>query len=432
MSNHRLLKIALPMAGIIFTAQQAHAGLWPEFDHIKLTPTGIPATITVESENGTSWTKVQKHDFLLSGQVDIKMDKGKVVWYWVKHGNKELTNRGTGSVKSFKKEINLPTKTGNLGIAAISAISACNAKLATGAEIYKDQYTGITTDLELFAAAETGSEKLTRSGFGTFPLTVKCLGVPIQVQPPKPVEPPVADVDDLKPGQKFKVRSAALGIHKPQSNVCPTTAQINARFETNFDGKVTFIYRQAGGGKSAPITVTSKKMPNGKFFAVHNQVVDIKKAMDTKYMVEVVGKGIISDWESLNVPCKIGLGGDGGLANPPAVPFKVLSAQLGIKGPKTKVCPNKATVMAWFKTTKPGKVGFRLMRKDGPVGPMIFVQSVKSASGYMATYSKTIAITNSINTTYSAIVPGAGGLASNFVPLRASCAVGLPGVIIGN
>jgi hypothetical protein len=432
MSNHRLLKIALPLAGLIFTAHQAHAGQWPKFDHIKLTPTGIPATITVESENGTSWTKVQNHDFLLSGQVDIKMDKGKVVWYWVKHGNKELTNRGTGSVKSFKKEINLPTKTSNLGIAAISAISACNAKLATGAEIYKDQYAGITTDLELFAAAETGSEKLTRSGFGTFPLTVKCLGVPIQVQPPKPVVPPVADVDDLKPGQKFKVRSADLGIHKPQSNVCPTTAQINARFETNFDGKVTFIYRQASGGKSLPITVTSKKMPNGKFFAVHNQVVDIKKAMDTKYMVEVVGKGIISDWESLNVPCKIGLGGDGGLANQPAVPFKVLSAQLGIKGPKTKVCPNKATVMAWFKTTKPGKVGFRLMRKDGPVGPMIFVQSVKSASGYMATYSKTIAITNSINTTYSAIVPGAGGLASNFVPLRASCAVGLPGVIIGN
>ena len=155
-----------------------------------------------------------------------------------------------------------------------------------------------------------------------------------------------------------------------------------------FYGKVTFIYRQAGGGKSSPITVASKKMPNGKFMAVHNQVVDIKKATNAKYMVEVVGKGIISDWAGLNVPCKIGLGGDGGLANPPAVPFKVLSAQLGIKGPKTKVCPNKATVMAWFKTNKPGDVGFRLMRKDGPVGPMIFVKSVKAASGYMATYSQ--------------------------------------------
>ena len=427
MSNLRLLKIALPLAGLALSAQHAHAQ-WPKFDHITLTPTGIPPVLVVESENGSSWTKLRSSNFLLSGIVDIKMDKGKVVWYWVKHGNKELTNRGTGSEKSFKKEINLPTKTGNLGIAALSAVSACNAKLATGAEIYKDQYTGITADLELFAAAETISEKLTRSNFGSFPITVKCLAVPINqdVEQPDPAPPPVADVNDLKPGQKFKVRSAALGIHKPQSNVCPTTAQINARFVTNFDGKVTFIYRQAGGGKSAPITVTSKKMPNGKFFAVHNQVVDIKKAMNTKYLVEVVGKGIISDWKSLNVPCKIGLGGDGGLANPPAVPFKVLSAQLGIKGPKTKVCPNKATVMAWFKTNKPGNVGFRLMRKDGPVGPMIFVPSVKSASGYMATYSKTISIINSINTNYSAVVPGQGGLASNFVPLKASCAVGLP------
>lgn len=428
MSNLRLLKIALPLAGLALSAQQAHAQ-WPKFDRITLTPTGIPPVLVVESENGSSWTKLKSSNFLLSGIVDIKMDKGNVVWFWVKHGNKEIAQGATGSDKSFKKEVNLPTKTANLGIAALSAVSACNAKLVTGAEIYKEQYTGITADLELFAAAETNSDKLTRSNFGTFPITVKCLAVPItqDVEQPDPAPPPTADVNDLKPGQKFKVRSAALGIHKPQSNVCPTTAQINARFETNFDGKVTFIYRQAGGGKSAPITVTSKKMPNGKFFAVHNQVVDIKKAMNTKYMVEVVGKGIISDWESLNVPCKIGLGGGGGLANPPAVPFKVLSAQLGIKGPKTKVCPNKATVMAWFKTNKPGNVGFRLMRGDGPVGPMIFVPSVKAGSGYMATYSKTISIINSINTSYSAVVPGQSGLASNFVPLKASCAVGLPG-----
>ena len=426
MSNLRLLKIALPLAGLALSAQHANAQ-WPKFDHITLTPTGIPPVLVVESENGSSWTKLRSSNFLLSGIVDIKMDKGKVAWFWVKHGSKELAQGATGRKNSFKKEVNLPSKTANLGIAALSAVSACNGKLKTGAEIYKDQYTGVTADLELFAAAETNSEKLTRSGFGSFPITVKCLGVPIHVEPPKPGQPPVADVDDLKPGQKFKVRSAALGIHKPQSNVCPTTAQINARFETNFDGKVTFIYRQAGGGKSAPITVTSKKMPNGKFFAVHNQVVDIKKAMNTKYMVEVVGKGIISDWQSLNVPCKVGLGGGGEVATPPAAPFKVLSAQLGIKGPKTKVCPNKATVMAWFKTNKPGNVGFRLMRGDGPVGPMIFVPAVKSASGYMATYSRTVPIINSINTSYSAVVPGQGGLASNFVPLKASCAVGLPG-----
>jgi hypothetical protein len=334
--------------------------------------------------------------------------------------------------KHYKEEVSFQSSTSNLGIASIVAVNACNAKLKTGAEIYKDQYIQITTDLTLHAFASTNSHTLTRDNFGTFPLTVKCLGIPIEVKPPKPVVPPVADTDDLKPGQKFKVRSANLVVHTPPSNVCPSEGALTAQFETNFDGKVTFIYRKAGGGKSKPITVMSKKLGNGKFMADHSQPVPVAKATDTKYMVEVVGRGIISEWEAFKAPCKIGLGGGGGLANPPAVPFKVLSAQLGIRGPKTKVCPNKATVMAWFKTNKPGKVGFRLMRKDGPVGPMIFVQSVKSASGYMATYSKSIAITQTMNTAYSAIVPGAGGLASNFVALKASCSIGLPGVIIGN
>ena len=437
MLNRHFFKYALPLASLACLASPAHADQWPVFDHIKLTPTGIQATVVVESEDNTTWTRIRPAQLALSGIVDIEMKKGTIVSYEIHHGGKKLTPY-LGEYENSSKvkgEISFQSSTGNLGIAAVMAIGACNGKLKTGAEIYADQYAQITTDLDLVVNA-TGTAKpsnkdITRNNFGTFLLTVKCAAVPINVQPPKPVPPPVADIDDLKPGQKFKVRSASLGIHKPQSNVCPTTAQINSRFETNFDGKVTFIYRQAGGGKSNPITVTSKKMPNGKFYAVHNQVVDIKKATDTKYMVEVVGKGIISDWASLNVPCKIGLGGGDELANPPAVPFKVLSAQLGIKGPKTKVCPNKATLSAWFKTNKPGKVGFRLMRNDGPVGPMIFATAVKAPSGYMATYTKTIIITHAMNTSYSAVVPGAGGLASNFVPLKASCAIGLPGGVIG-
>ena len=37
-----------------------------------------------------------------------------------------------------------------------------------------------------------------------------------------------------------------------------------------------------------------------------------------------------------------------------------------------------------------------------------------------------------MNTAYSAVVPGQGGLASNFVPLKASCAIGLPGGLAKN
>ncbi len=166
---------------------------------------------------------------------------------------------------------------------------------------------------------------------------------------------------------------------------------------------MTFIYRQAGGGKSAPITVTSKKMPNGKFMAVHNQVVDIKKATNTKYMVEVVGKGIISDWAASmcrqDRPWR-----RGGLATRRRF-LQGDEFAAWHKGPKTEFA-RTGIGHGVVQDEQAGHVGFRLMRKDGPVGPMIFVPSVKSASGYMATYSKTIAITKSMNTAYSAVVPG--------------------------
>lgn len=440
MTRFNFLKIAMPLAGLVIFSQPAFADQWPVFDYIKLTPTGIQPTIIVESENKTSWTKVKSMPMQFAANFNVKMKEGEVTDVRVVHGIKTVYNPGGEyiDVTHLKFEDSIQTSTNNLGIAALTAVGACNAKLKTGAEIYQDQFIEITTDLKLVADATGTSyisnKDITRDNWGTFPLTVKCVAVPIDSKNelPKPPPPPVVDIDDMTTGPKFKVKSANLVVHIPPSKVCPSKGALTAQFVTNFDGNVTFIYRQAGGGKSQPIKVKSKKMPNGKFMAVHVQYVPVSKATDTKYMVEVVGKGIISDWESFKVPCKIKLGGNGELANPPVVPFKVMSAQLGIIGPKTKLCPNSAKLMAWFKTSKPGKVGFRLMRKNGPVGPMIFVQSVKAGSGYMATYSKSIVITTAINTSYSAIVPGAGGLASNFVPLKASCAVGLPGGKVGN
>lgn len=423
MSKLHITARALPLAVALSLASGAQAGQWPVFDHIRLTPTGIPSTIEVLSEDGKTWSKVRSASLPLSGIVDIKLKKGDLSTFSIVQGGEEIVGDSLPNAKkSFKKELSFTGHTKNLGIAAIAAVSACNAKLKTGDEIHTDQFAGTTTDLTLQARAwnnQSFGAQMEREGFGEFPLTVKCIGVPAQVAPQ-----PNAGADDL--AVKFAVKSAKLGIHKPQSNVCPNTAQINARFETNVKGKVTFIYRQAGGGKSKPITVSSKKMPNGKFMAVHNQVVEIKKAMDTKYMVEVVGAGVISDWASLTVPCKIGLGGGGNMATPPEVPMKALSAQLGIQGPKTKLCPNTAKMTAWIRTNKAGKIGFRIMRKDGPVGPMVFATAVKSPAGYMATYGKTINIVGPVNQSYSVVVPGSGGIASNFVPLKASCNIKLP------
>jgi hypothetical protein len=56
---------------------------------------------------------------------------------------------------------------------------------------------------------------------------------------------------------------------------------------------------------------------------------------------------------------------------------------------------------------------------------MMFATAVKGPSGYMATYSKELAIHQPLDTAYSVIAEG--GAQSNFVPLKASCAVKLPG-----
>ena len=305
MTRIRLLGLAASAAATLLGAGAAAAGPSPVFDHITLTPTGIPPVIIVESQDGKKWSKIRPQKLLLSGKVDVAMDKGRLSGYSLAHSGVKLIDKSIpNQPKSIKTEISFQSHTNNLAIASITAVATCNGKLASGKGIHQDHLVGITSDVTLIGRArDDGLSEIKREGYGSFPITVKCLGVP--------EAGPQAGADDL--AGAFAVKSAALGIHKPQSNACPTTASINARFETNMKGKVTFIYRRAGGGKSNPITVNAKKMPNGKFMAVHNQEVKIDKATDTKYMVEVVGKGIISDWQSLKVPCKIQTGGNGGL-----------------------------------------------------------------------------------------------------------------------
>ncbi len=109
-------------------------------------------------------------------------------------------------------------------------------------------------------------------------------------------------------------------------------------------------------------------------------------------------------------------------------PDKVLSAQLGIKGPKTNVCPNEASVMGWVFTNYAGPVQIMIARKGQGVGAPVVIQAKKAANGqYMATYSKKVAIHAPIDAEYRLLVGGGSGVMSNWVPLKANCSIGLPG-----
>ena len=109
-------------------------------------------------------------------------------------------------------------------------------------------------------------------------------------------------------------------------------------------------------------------------------------------------------------------------------PDKVLSAQLGIKGPKTNACPNEATVMGWVETNYAGPVQIMIARKGQCVGAPVVIQAKAAPGGrYMATYSKKITIHAPIDAEYRLLVGGGAGVVSNWVPLKANCSIGLPG-----
>ena len=113
-------------------------------------------------------------------------------------------------------------------------------------------------------------------------------------------------------------------------------------------------------------------------------------------------------------------------------PDKVLSAQLGIKGPKTNVCPNEATVMGWVFTNYAGPVQVMIARKGQGVGAPVMIEAKKAANGqYMATYSKTVPILTSVDAEYSLLVGGGSAVQSNWVRLKATCSIGLPGFELG-
>ncbi len=112
-------------------------------------------------------------------------------------------------------------------------------------------------------------------------------------------------------------------------------------------------------------------------------------------------------------------GGDG--------PNVVLRAQLGIKGPATNVCPNQATVTGWVFTNYAGPVQVMIARKGQGVGQPVTIEAKPAAGGqFMATYSRTIEIVNPIDAEYRLLVGGGSGVMSNWAPLKASCAIGMP------
>lgn len=107
--------------------------------------------------------------------------------------------------------------------------------------------------------------------------------------------------------------------------------------------------------------------------------------------------------------------------------LKVTKLQMGIKSPATNTCPADAVLNAWVFTNKAGTVPVYLTRAGGNVAGPYMVQTKATGSGtFMGTYSKILKIHQPIDTQYRASAPNFQKL-SNWVPLKASCKIGLGG-----
>lgn len=115
------------------------------------------------------------------------------------------------------------------------------------------------------------------------------------------------------------------------------------------------------------------------------------------------------------------------LAAPKDGPMVVTSAQLAIKSPASNACPAPAKLTGWVFTSKPGPVSYMIVRKGGSVTGPFKTEAVKSASGAMATISRSFEVKTAINAEYRILVAGSGGIGSNWAPLKASCKILLGG-----
>jgi hypothetical protein len=220
------------------------------------------------------------------------------------------------------------------------------------------------------------------------------------------------------PAKVKEVKLSLSGVDKG----CPDEIALITRVETTGPGNFKIRYRKAGGGKSDLITVQAVKTQNGKYVAKHVQAMNITQTTDTKYMVESGAK--ISPWVAVKKNCALVL--DPGIIG---VPKKVLSAQLGIKGPKTNVCPNEATTSGWVVTDFEGPLQVMIARKGQGVGAPFVIQAKKAANGkYMASFTKKVPILAAVDAEYRLLVGGGSGVMSNWVRLKATCAIGLPGL----
>jgi len=99
----------------------------------------------------------------------------------------------------------------------------------------------------------------------------------------------------------------------------------------------------------------------------------------------------------------------------------VTSLQMGFTDSGSNLCPRVATMKVWAHVDGPGVVNFVIRNSNGIKTGALPVNAVKGPAGnWIATLTREIKITTSVDTRYMAEVKGSSKV-SNWVPLKEAC-----------
>ncbi len=124
-----------------------------------------------------------------------------------------------------------------------------------------------------------------------------------KTQPPRAKNVPERAKAPPERAAPLRVLDADLTIVKGASKGCPQTPVLRADFITTRKGKVEFWVRKAGGGKARFSVIADKRLRAGRWRARYKKTFKVSESTNTKYMVEVIGFPVISEWVPLKVSC---------------------------------------------------------------------------------------------------------------------------------
>jgi hypothetical protein len=403
--------------------------------------------IHIVSTDGNKWSAIKPTRLDLQGSLSARMSTGFIVSYHMRLGtcgNTEQceaapfpiiygpfepgghTNKISGTVH-FSINTSIVSLSTPTSIGLHPSFDAMVAKCNTRTDLIRNGLS-FNTSFKATFAIETDTlfpvENFDSSG-GVAVDFRKTIDIPVRVKcEGAPAGPIVGNL--VQPEAPFKVTSAELYLatfagdtNVPSQGTACKSLRVTARFKTTKGGIVHFDLSHKVGAapiKTVPISLESKKQPDGTWSAEYVNVWPLDKPTYAQFFVqETDGSGVSAGWKDINVVCAGGLADAGSQPPSDGPELRVLKSKFTVtvfKNDNATGCPANAALDIEFVTNKPGSVPFKVTGTDGFVwnfsikaeealGPLQVGEGQAAyAKTYRATHRRTLQIPKSTDASY--------------------------------